>query len=165
MNHRLVVGSARVYRALLSLYSPNFRLRFGDEMLAVFTEACRETHSGGGTPGLVRLWLATVHDLAISSAADRARWIARIVQTWPTLARTRPAAAARRFLAATVSVVVVGKVLWPGSRRALPMDTLSWATTIWPLVYALLIALSLVLVLVCFVWIEPLLRIEIDSRN
>ena len=55
-------GPARVYRFLLWLYPPGFRLRFGAEMLVVFQDSC----CAGGEQRATRLdfWILALRDLA-----------------------------------------------------------------------------------------------------
>jgi hypothetical protein len=60
--------SERCYRALLSLYPAEFRVRFGWEMEQIFRDCCRDEAAG-----LAGLWLATVRDLALSIPRERAR--------------------------------------------------------------------------------------------
>ncbi len=55
-------GPARVYRFLLWLYPPGFRLRFGAEMLLVFQDSYR---AGEERPASrLDLWILTLRDLA-----------------------------------------------------------------------------------------------------
>lgn len=64
---RLSVG---LYRVLLALYPPRFRVAYGREMAQVFRGSCREAVARHGPPGLLPLWWATLHDLAVTAAQE-----------------------------------------------------------------------------------------------
>jgi hypothetical protein len=59
-------SSKRAYARLLTLYPQAHRQAYGQSMLQVFGDQCREAHTGRGRLGLLALWLRTLFDLAIS---------------------------------------------------------------------------------------------------
>src|SRR5262245_3859496 len=64
----------RFYAALLTLYPPDFREEYGDEMLAAFRDLRR---AGGRSP--IRFWLLVRADVFTSAARqhlDGLRWLA-----------------------------------------------------------------------------------------
>lgn len=63
--------SVRIYRVLLLGYPQAFRQRFGDEMVQVFRDCCRDALDAQGVTGMVLLWLHTLPDLAITAAKER----------------------------------------------------------------------------------------------
>jgi len=65
--------SNRCYRALLSLYPAEFRIRYGKEMAQVFLDCCRDEAGKGKAAGLARLWLETIRDLILSIPRERVR--------------------------------------------------------------------------------------------
>jgi hypothetical protein len=65
--------SNRCYRALLSFYPAEFRVRFGKEMVQVFHDCCRDQAGKRGGTGLARLWLETLRDLSLSIPRERIR--------------------------------------------------------------------------------------------
>ncbi|MGO8813115.1 MAG: hypothetical protein ACLQVG_00415 [Terriglobia bacterium] len=72
-----LTGPARVYRFLLWLYPPGFRLRFGAEMLLVFHDSCRERDAR--SPTRLDFWTLTLRDLVTSLPGE---W-------WQALAKPR----------------------------------------------------------------------------
>lgn len=72
-----LTGPARIYRFLLWLYPPGFRLRFGAEMLLVFHDSCRKRD--GCSPTRRDLWILTLRDLVMSLPGE---W-------WQSLAKPR----------------------------------------------------------------------------
>jgi hypothetical protein len=73
VSDRAFTWSERCFRALLSLYPAEFRVRFGKEMAQIFLDCCRDKAGAAGLPGLVRLWLATLRDLGFSIPRERVR--------------------------------------------------------------------------------------------
>jgi Flp pilus assembly protein TadB len=63
--------SDRVYRGLLAAYPASFRQRYGPEMAQVFRTCCRSTYLVSGKAGLLRLWLPTLWDWALTVAHER----------------------------------------------------------------------------------------------
>ncbi len=63
-------AAVKVYQALLRLYPPAFRQEYGEPMLQVFRDGCREAEKRGG---MVRFWLAALVDLLRNAAAERAK--------------------------------------------------------------------------------------------
>lgn len=65
---RVIVFAARVYGTLLRLYPPEFRQRYGEEMLQAFRDLCRDNANG-----LARFWLAALADVLTNALAERAK--------------------------------------------------------------------------------------------
>jgi hypothetical protein len=66
-------GHERVYRRLLRLYPGEFRARFSDEMVQLFSDQLRDARTGGAPGGAARTWLRTLGDLAVTAASEHAR--------------------------------------------------------------------------------------------
>src|SRR5205809_6535554 len=109
-----VARSVRVYRRLLSFYSPEFRSRFGEEMVAVFAACCERADVAGRRSALMIVWLDVVRDLVVSSIADRAGWIGVGLWNWPMRARAPSDGGAEHFVCETLSVLARGEVRAPG---------------------------------------------------
>lgn len=60
--------SYRIYGLLLFAYPPEFRRRFGDEMLQVFRDCCRDE---ARMRTLAGFWLRTLLDLILTAAKER----------------------------------------------------------------------------------------------
>jgi nitrate/nitrite-specific signal transduction histidine kinase len=69
----LLMAAARVYNVLLWLYPRAHRLAYGPPMAQLFRDLCRDAHQQGGVPGLVRLWLRTLVDLAVSAVREHVK--------------------------------------------------------------------------------------------
>lgn len=65
--------SRRIYRALLLAYPGDFRRAYGEEMVQVFSDLCRDVLDRQGTPGLVQLWMGTFIDLVLTALEERKR--------------------------------------------------------------------------------------------
>ena len=81
--------SARLYAALLWLYPPAFRHRFGPDMRELFIDRWRAEFGRAGRRGVARLWLRVLADLVSTSARERVSalrdWIVRqVVPQAPT---------------------------------------------------------------------------------
>ena len=63
--------SERVYRLLLVAYPRRFRREYGEAMAQVFRDCCRAAEHGQGLRGVLRLWLATLRDLAGTAFVER----------------------------------------------------------------------------------------------
>jgi len=61
-NERWVTGSRRLYARLIKLYPAEHVAEYGEAMLQVFTDQCREISQEQGIPGLAFLWLRTIID-------------------------------------------------------------------------------------------------------
>lgn len=66
-------GSERFYRRLLRAYPAEFRARFTDDMVQLFGDQLRGARDGGSAGASGRVWLRSLGDLAVSSAAERIR--------------------------------------------------------------------------------------------
>lgn len=70
---RAEASPARLYRSLLTLYPPEFRARYGDEMVQLFADQLRDAQRDRARTGSARVWLRALGDLAVTAAAERAR--------------------------------------------------------------------------------------------
>lgn len=70
-NNHSVTLSIKVYRLLLWAYPRSFQRKFGDAMIGVFAENCRDVFVQTGTRGVLALWLSTVADLVRSATGER----------------------------------------------------------------------------------------------
>ncbi len=68
---RALVVSEYVYKALLVVYTREFRSEYGPQMAQAFRDLCQEELGRGGVVGLAKLWLFTVLDLARTALAER----------------------------------------------------------------------------------------------
>jgi hypothetical protein len=66
-------GHERVYRWLLRLYPAEFRARFSDEMVQLFSDQFRDARARGAPAGAARTWLRTLRDLVVTAASEHAR--------------------------------------------------------------------------------------------
>ncbi len=66
-------SQAAVYRRLLGLYPSGFRAQYADEMVHLFEDQLRDARAGGAPAGIVRTWLRTLGDLAVTAASEHAR--------------------------------------------------------------------------------------------
>ena len=69
---RGVVASVRAYEALLVVYPEAFREGYGQEMVLVFRDRCREVLAEEGTWGLIALWMPVLLDLVKTSIEEHA---------------------------------------------------------------------------------------------
>ena len=65
----------RLYNALLSLYPPRFRIRFGPEMLQLFRDCSRDALEKGELAVVVVVSLQLMRDLFLSVVRERGREI------------------------------------------------------------------------------------------
>jgi len=65
----------RLYNALLSLYPPRFRIRFGPEMLQLFRDCSRDALEKGELAVVVVVFLQLLRDLFLSVVRERGREI------------------------------------------------------------------------------------------
>jgi hypothetical protein len=68
---RLLAVSERVYHALLVLYPADFRRDYGQHMMQVFRDVCRDTYRQRGAAGLVTWWAEALFDLLQTALAER----------------------------------------------------------------------------------------------
>jgi hypothetical protein len=92
-----LAAAARVYRLLLVLYPRQFRCEFGADMAQVFGDLCRDAYRWGSMPSLLRLWAATLRDLAVSVPREHLARVRRPAGGWRH--RPTPAAVAISLLA------------------------------------------------------------------
>jgi putative ABC transport system permease protein len=64
-------AGSRLFACLLRAYPRHFRARYGTEMLDLFARRRREERERAGRPGVLRLWLRTVADVAATALAAR----------------------------------------------------------------------------------------------
>ncbi|MCC6802579.1 MAG: hypothetical protein IT319_06825 [Anaerolineae bacterium] len=65
----MIALSARIYAGLLKLYPEPFRREYGDHMLQVFRDCCRD--ASDSQRALAALGFATLTDLIVTAAAER----------------------------------------------------------------------------------------------
>lgn len=70
---RMVRISVWLYRCLLVAYPQPFRRKYGEQMVQVFRDCCREATATNGNVGLLRYWLIAFGDLIVSAFAERRR--------------------------------------------------------------------------------------------
>jgi len=68
--HSHLTAPARIYRLLLLLYPPGFRVRFGPEMIQVFEDSRPPTGRSTGSATRMDFWRLTLRDLAQSLATE-----------------------------------------------------------------------------------------------
>jgi hypothetical protein len=66
----IVRFSVRAYGWLLRLYPISFRREYGREMLLVFGVQCREAYRRAGMCGIIKTWMRTLGDLALTIPAE-----------------------------------------------------------------------------------------------
>lgn len=66
-------GMERVYRALLQLYPPEFRQRFGDDMVQLFHDRLRDARAGRVRGGVAGAWLKLLVDVAATAPSEHLR--------------------------------------------------------------------------------------------
>lgn len=102
--HRI---SLRLYAFLIRGLPPDFKARFGPQMIQAFRELLRAVSSGGGLLELARLWRRTLIDLAVTaailhferltmSAVQEPTHLHLLIHPWAFLIRSN---ATRRWLA------------------------------------------------------------------
>lgn len=64
MKNPAVSASTFIYSRMLRWYPPTLRAEFGDDMIDVFTENLEAAWRRASWRGVVRAWLAVVHDMA-----------------------------------------------------------------------------------------------------
>ena len=69
----------RTYRVLLIAYPKRFRQAYGEHMMQVFGDQCRETRRGSGATGLIKLALSTILDVMVTALRERGRTLGPIV--------------------------------------------------------------------------------------
>ncbi|CAA9521473.1 MAG: hypothetical protein AVDCRST_MAG05-3641 [uncultured Rubrobacteraceae bacterium] len=75
--HERAVGtSERAYRSLLRAYPRGLRDEYGDEMVRLFRDLCREELEDGGL-GLATLWARTLPELLYTAIKERSTMLAR----------------------------------------------------------------------------------------
>ncbi|MFB3154433.1 MAG: hypothetical protein ACE10I_08170, partial [Candidatus Acidiferrales bacterium] len=69
--------SERLFRALLRLFPFDFRWKHGREMEQAFREQQREEERQGGTMGTLKLWWATLVDIARTAPREHLEMLAQ----------------------------------------------------------------------------------------
>ena len=69
----------RVYRILLIAYPKQFRQVYGEHMMQVFGDQCREARRNGGVAGLVRLGFCTILDVMVTALRERGKALGPVV--------------------------------------------------------------------------------------
>jgi hypothetical protein len=107
---RAVATSLRLFRALLGLYPAGFRRAYGDEIVQVFAQECRDAHQASGASGVLGLWLRECGDLLVGAGAERlavaAAWWKGSISMSVSLSVYRQTASA--IFAAFVAYVLAG---------------------------------------------------------
>ena len=70
MPERTVAVALRIYRLMLLAYPPQHRRHFGTHMAQLFADQCRDAMHKDGPAELLRLWLRTLLDFAITLSAE-----------------------------------------------------------------------------------------------
>jgi hypothetical protein len=70
---RRASAAERIYRSSLRLYPADFRARFADEMVQLFSDELRDARGGRTPGGVVRVWLRALGDLAVTAISEHAR--------------------------------------------------------------------------------------------
>lgn len=70
---RILNLSGQLYELLLMAYPREFRSEYGPQMAQAFRDLCQEELGRSGAVGLVKLWVRTVLDLAVTALAERSR--------------------------------------------------------------------------------------------
>jgi hypothetical protein len=68
---KLLTLSERAYRTLLILYPADFRDEYGQQMVQVFRDVCRDVYRHGGANELANWWATAVFDLVQAVIAER----------------------------------------------------------------------------------------------
>jgi hypothetical protein len=71
MTYRSGPFTVRIYAILLNFYPTDFRHKYGDEMLSIFEESCRDAASQSDITGVASLCLMTFLDLVKTAIAER----------------------------------------------------------------------------------------------
>lgn len=74
---RIVVFSEKVYRTLLRLYPSAHRREYGELMMQLFRDECRDGWRTGRSVGLMKVWLRVLPDLGKTSVIERIAAIER----------------------------------------------------------------------------------------
>jgi hypothetical protein len=113
--------SARAYACLLHAYPASFRTEFGDEMVLVFADCCREAWRFGGWRGVWRLLGRTLLDVLASAPPLWAERMEEAMQGNPVGRGVGLWLADHGLAVGGLALLVVGAAAWP---LALP---LGWA--------------------------------------
>lgn len=71
MNLKALQLSERVYRFLLKFYPKVYKDEFGDEMMYIFSESCKDAYAQDGWVGIVMLWGRTITDWLTSVVIEQ----------------------------------------------------------------------------------------------
>ncbi|MGB3635768.1 MAG: hypothetical protein WA982_17160, partial [Rubrobacteraceae bacterium] len=71
---KMVSLSRRIYEKLLAAYPKRFRELYGDEMVDLFEDECREQLESGGKSKLFVVWICAVADLVANVVLERGRF-------------------------------------------------------------------------------------------
>jgi hypothetical protein len=100
-------GSERVYSRLLRLYPTDFRRRYRDEMVLLFSDQLRDARSNGRAGGAVATWFRSLVDLVANAIGEHLRMDRRTAQSLATFEPTR----GMRLLG-LFGVIGAGLLLW-----------------------------------------------------
>jgi hypothetical protein len=74
---KLISLSEKIYRGALRLYPASYRREFGEAMVQLFRDQCRDAWHSGRSLGLVKLWLHTLPDIGKTSITEQIAAIER----------------------------------------------------------------------------------------
>jgi hypothetical protein len=109
----------RAYRGLLRLYPAEFRTRYSDEMVQLFSDQLRDARAGGVPADTARTWLRTLGDLAVTAASEHARrdrTVAHSLAASPSIATRALGFAGILGGAVLLAAFVVNTDAWDGLR-------------------------------------------------
>lgn len=81
--------SERIYAGLLRAYPPQFRTRYKDEMIVLFSDQLRDARAADGAGGIAIAWIRTVLDLVSSALEEHLRKDRTMAQSLATFEPTR----------------------------------------------------------------------------
>ena len=86
--HRASI-SERIFAALLRLFPPAFRERFGQDMRELFRDQLRGARARGGTRGVIRLWGQVIPSLLRAATLERGNSLHDVSRRTPRTQRPR----------------------------------------------------------------------------
>ena len=102
----LLLATLWAYQRLLALHPAAFRAEFGDSILQVFRQTCRDAYRSGGAYGLVRLWLPALGDLLAGALAEYTELLTDILKGSAHMFQVRRSAS--MIFAAFIAFVIAG---------------------------------------------------------
>ena len=102
----LLAATMWLYQRLLALHPTAFRAEFGDAILQVFRQTCRDAYRSNGAYGLVRLWLPALGDLLAGALAEYTELLTDILKGSAHMFQVRRSAS--MIFAAFIAFVIAG---------------------------------------------------------